>query len=358
MSLTQAIKQKALQLGFDRMGVAPAEPVPDLQYYIDWVEAGYAGEMGYMERDPERRSDVTRVVPQAKSVVVCAMNYHTDYPLSTERNDPQRGWISRYAWGDDYHDLLADKLRALFQFMQEQSPEEVVGRLYVDTGPVLERVYAKYAGIGWFGKNTCTLNQEMGSWFFLGEIITNLELGYDQPVPERCGTCTRCLDACPTDAFVEPYVLDARRCISYLTIELKDDIPVELREGMGDHIYGCDICQDVCPWNRKAPVSLEPAFQPRPGLFDPDLEELAQLTPEAFREKFHGSPIKRTKRRGLLRNIAVAMGNSGDARFIPMLEQLLAEEPVVARHAGWALDKLRQEPEDTTTDVALDELQV
>lgn len=346
MSFTQAIKQKAQNLGFDPIGVAPVEAVPELSFYKDWIEAGYAGKMDYLARNVEKRTDVTQVVPEAKSVIVCAMVYDTDYPFSTERRDSTRGWIARYAWGDDYHDILQNKLFELFDFIKRESQEEVYGRISVDTGPVVDRVYAKYAGIGWFGKNTCIINQQKGSWLFLGEIITNLELEYDHPVPDRCGSCNRCIEACPTDAILEPYVLDARRCISYLTIELKEEIPLELRDLIGNHVFGCDICQDVCPWNRKPPKTTEPAFQPRPGLFNPELETLANLSPEAFRETFRSSPIKRTKRRGLLRNVAVAMGNSGDPKFFPVLNDLVErEEPLVAEHARWAMEKITPELE-------------
>ncbi len=340
MSLTQAIKQKAHDLGFDLIGVAAVEPVPELSFYKDWIEAGYAGEMDYLKRHVEKRTDLKQVVPEAKSVIVCAMVYDSENPLSTEMRDPTRGWIARYAWGDDYHDVLQNKLFELFDFIKQESAD-VYGRVYVDTGPVVDRVYAKYAGIGWFGKNTCIINQQKGSWLFLGEIITNLELEYDHPAPDRCGTCNRCIEACPTEAILEPYMLDARRCISYLTIELKKEIPVELRDLIGNHVFGCDICQDVCPWNRESPKTREPAFQPQAGLFNPELETLANLSPEAFRETFRSSPIKRTKRRGLLRNVAVAMGNSGDPKFFPVLNDLVErEEPLVAEHAKWAMEKL------------------
>lgn len=342
MSLTERIKQKAREVGFDLVGIAPVQPVPELAFYKGWIEAGYAGKMEYLRRNPEKRTDVTQVIPEAKSVIACALIYHTDNPLSIEQSEDGRGWISRYAWGDDYHDVLQEKLFAITDFMKAESREEVVSRLYVDTGPVVDRVYAKYAGIGWFGKNTCIINQQKGSWFFLGEIITNLELDYDEAAPDRCGTCSRCIEACPTDAILEPYVLDSRLCISYLTIELRDEIPEELREPIGDHIFGCDICQDVCPWNRKAPVTDEPAFQPRAGFLNPGLQELAQLSEEEFRERFRKSPIKRSKYRGMLRNVAVAMGNSGKTEFLPVLKDLAKnEEPLIAEHAQWALKKIK-----------------
>ncbi|RMF63176.1 MAG: tRNA epoxyqueuosine(34) reductase QueG, partial [Calditrichaeota bacterium] len=274
MSLTQAIKAQARELGFELVGVAPVEVVPELTFYKEWVEAGYAGKMAYMERNIEKRMDVRQVVPAAKSVIVCGMVYHTPQRLST-CSDSQRGWISRYAWGDDYHDVLKARLLHLAAFAENEVDGQMTWRAYVDTGPVVERVFAKYAGLGWFGKNTCLINQQEGSWFFIGEIITDVELEYDTPAPDRCGTCNRCIDACPTDAILEPYLLDARRCISYLTIELRETIPTPLRAGMGNHVFGCDICQDVCPWNRKARFTREESFHPRDGLVEPDLEELA-----------------------------------------------------------------------------------
>lgn len=212
---------------------------------------------------------------------------------------------------------------------------------YVDTGPLVERVYAKYAGVGWIGKNTCILNQKLGSWLFLGVILTSLELEPDVPAPDRCGSCTRCIDACPTDALIAPYQLDSNKCISYLTIEKRGAIPEEMREGMGRHVFGCDICQDVCPWNRKAPATSATEFQSREGLVNPALDWLAEMSAEEFRETFRGSPIRRTKRTGLRRNAAIAMGNSGDSRFIPALEKLGADDdPVVAESARWGLEQL------------------
>jgi epoxyqueuosine reductase len=294
-----------------------------------------------MERSPERREDAGRVVPGAKSVITCGLNYNTDLPYSTEAGDKRRGWIARYAWGDDYHAVMDDKLKALEEFISRGAEERVASRRYVDTGPVLERVYGKYGGIGWTGKNTCLINQEIGSWIFLGEIITGLELEYDSPAPDRCGTCTRCIDACPTGAISEAYVLDSRLCISYLTIELKGGIPARLRDGIDNNIFGCDICQDVCPWNRKAEKTAEPGFQPREGLYNPGLRSFAGLGQDEFSARFRGSPIKRTKRKGLLRNVLIAMGNSGDKDLVPAVEEYLAdEEPLVRAHAAWALWKL------------------
>ncbi len=344
MSLTEQIKHKAADLGFELVGIAPVEPVPELSFYRDWIEAGYAGKMAYLERSADKKSDIRQVVPEAKSVIVCAKFYHAPQPLSVEKEDRDCGWISRYAWGDDYHDLLQKKLFELIDFLQAEAPEPVLTRAYVDTGPVVDRVFAKYAGIGWFGKNTCIINQKLGSWFFLGEIITSIELDYDHPAPDRCGSCQRCIDACPTDALLEPYVLDSRRCISYLTIELRDDIPVETRAGIGNHVFGCDICQDVCPWNNRAQSTRDPEFQPRPGLLAPRLDELASLTVEQFRARFKGSPIKRAKYKGFLRNVAVAMGNSRNQQFLPILEELLQDdEPLIAEHARWAKSKIMTE---------------
>ena len=344
--LTQRIKQHALQLGFDLVGVAPAQGSPELEFYEKWLAAGYAGDMHYLARTQERRGDLQKVLPGARSVVVCGLNYDTAYPYSTDHDDSRRGWVARYAWGEDYHEVLEDKLERLRDFTATLLPPTAASKLYVDTGPVVERVYAKYAGLGWFGKNTCLLDKRLGSWLLLGVLILTVSLDVDAPTLDHCGTCTRCLDACPTEAFLEPYVLDARRCISYLTIELKSSIPETLRKPMGSHVLGCDICQDVCPWNRKRQFTAEPGLQPRPEHVHPDLEELAHLTPEGFRQRFRGTALERPKRRGLLRNVCVAMGNSGNRDFIPVLEDLLQdEEPLLREHAAWALDQLRGSPD-------------
>jgi len=339
--LTIAIKDKAMDLGFDLIGVSPIDSFPENQLYKEWLNKGFSGEMTYLERNPEKREDIQNILPGAKSVISCAMNYNTDYPYSIEHADNTKGWISRYAWGDDYHDTIKDKLQILMNYMCSESSDEINSKLYVDTGPVLERAYGKYAGVGWVGKNTCLINQEIGSWIFLAEIITNIELEYDVPVPDRCGTCTRCIDACPTDAIIEPYILDSRLCISYLTIELKDKIPYELREGIQNNIYGCDICQDVCPWNKRSHISDKTEFEPREGSLNPDLSYLSSLSVDEFRKQFKGSPIKRTKRRGLLRNVMIAMGNSGEKNFVPYITECLKdEEPLVRAHALWALWKI------------------
>jgi epoxyqueuosine reductase len=339
--LSRSIKDKALEIGFDLVGISPVDSFPENQFYKEWLAKGFAGEMKYMEKEPEKREDIRNLIPRAKSVISCGLNYNTDYPYSIKGNDRQSGWISRYAWGEDYHEVMREKLLILLEFIKDAASEEVEARIYVDTGPLLERVYGKHSGIGWFGKNTCLINQKVGSWIFVGEIITDLELDYDSPAPDRCGTCTRCIDACPTHAIIEPYVIDSRLCISYLTIELRGKIPVQLRDKIGNNIFGCDICQDVCPWNRRAKVTHEPSLQPREGLYNPELSSLSQLTPEVFRVKFTSNPIKRAKRKGLIRNVLVAMGNSGLKEFIPYLkESLKDDDPIIRAHAAWALWKL------------------
>jgi epoxyqueuosine reductase len=310
-----------------------------------------------------KRLDPRQILPEARAVVVIGVNYHTPQPLSIAVDDPGHGWISRYAWGDDYHEVLADKLQKLDVFLQKEAGPDYRSKYYVDTGPVLDRVFAKYAGLGWFGKNTNLLNQRLGSWFFIGELITNLLLEIDAPPPDLCGTCRRCLDACPTDAFVAPYVLDSKRCISYLSIELRGAIPKDLRPGMGRHVFGCDICQDVCPWNRKAPFTTETAFAPRTNLLAPSLADLAGMDETAFRERFRRSPIKRAKWRGFMRNVLVAMGNSGEkkyqkivARFKQHADALLAEtadwaERQLQNRSDWEKTKsLHASPEEVAVD--------
>jgi len=348
------VKRAAEEAGFEVAGIAPADDTPELNHFPEWIAAGRAGEMKYMEARDERgdlkRASLSRVAPWARSVVVCAINYNTDHPYSTQANDPSRGWISRYAWSrEDYHDSVLQRLRQVEAALRGSVPPDsqapLTTRSYVDTGPVVERVFAKYAGVGWIGKNTCLINQKKGSWLFLGVILTSLELEPDLPAPDRCGTCTRCIEACPTDAILAPYQLDSNKCISYLTIEKRGSIPQDLRAGMGRHIFGCDICQDVCPWNRKAPATTLPEFEPRPGLVNPALAWLAEMSVEEFREVFRGSPIRRTKRSGLRRNAAIAMGNSGNGDFIPLLEDLTNDEDdAVAESARWAKARLVRTP--------------
>ncbi len=346
------VKRAAEQAGFDLVGVAPAAAAPELKHFPEWIAAGHAGEMKYLEaRDDHgdlKRASLARVAPWARSVIVCAINYNTDNPYSTQVHDTSRGWISRYAWSrEDYHDAVLRRLKQVETALRQavcgghSCPPALTTRSYVDTGPIVERVFAKYAGVGWIGKNTCIINQKKGSWLFLGVILTSIELAPDLPATDRCGTCTRCIQACPTDAILAPYQLDSNKCISYLTIEKRGPIPEEIRAGMGQHIFGCDICQDVCPWNRKAPASTEPEFEPRPGLVNPALAWLAEMSAEEFREVFRGSPIRRTKRSGLRRNAAIAMGNSGNREFLPLLDHLAEDkDSAVSESARWAKTQL------------------
>ena len=360
--ISATVRQAATDAGFDLAGVAPVDDAPELEYFPRWIADGHGGEMKYLEaRDKQgrlKRASLAHAAPWARSVVVCAINYNTAQPYSTQvpddsANAQQRGWISRYAWGEqDYHDSVMPRLRQVERALRAAfGVDDLVTRCYVDTGPIVERVVAKYAGIGWIGKNTCIINQKKGSWLFLGVILTSLDLGADSgsdpkagvPAPDRCGTCTRCIDACPTDAFIAPYQLESSRCIAYLTIEKRGTLPEdeELRSGMGRHVFGCDICQDVCPWNRKAPATNAPEFQPRENLVNPPLDWLAEISEEDFRRTFRGSPVRRAKRAGLRRNAVIAMGNSGDQKFLPLLEKLAADEDeVVAESAVWAIRKL------------------
>jgi len=353
----QVVEQAARAAGFERVGVAPASDpqMRELQQFAPWVESGYAGEMEYLKRRNERgeykRSSLQAALPWAESVIVAAMNYNPPAVKSTDRALPTQGWISRYALSPaDYHEIVLRALKHVESALLEQftaANRQIETRAYVDTGPVLERAYAKYAGIGWIGKNTCIINQELGSWIFLGVIVTSLPYSEFVPeqnlavAPDRCGSCTRCIDACPTQAIVAPGQLDASRCIAYFTIEKRGTIPEEMRERIGRHVFGCDICQDVCPWNRKAPVTANPALQPDSSLVNPDLGELAQLSVEDFRRRFRGSPISRAKYSGLLRNVAIAMGNSGRDEYVPMLDEMAASpDGVVAEHARWAIEQI------------------
>jgi epoxyqueuosine reductase len=269
--------------------------------------------MAYLNRSADRRADVRHIVPTAQTVIVTATNYHTDRPYSTECGDPSRAQIARYAWGDDYHDVIGARLEALLAWMREQSPEPFDARAYVDTGPVQERVYAQHAGIGWIGKNTCVIHPEIGSWIFLAEIICSLPLQVDAPSLDQCGTCTLCLEACPTQAIVAPGVLDSTRCISYLTIEKRGELPESLRDAIGSHVYGCDVCQEVCPWNAVAPRSSDASWQPRRAWDRIDLLTLSQRSDDELAEALHGSAMRRTKAQGLRRNVAIAIANAETA---------------------------------------------
>ena len=345
------LKRLALEAGFDVVGVAGVADTPEHRFFPEWIADGRAGEMKYLEKQNEagdlKRASLANTAPWARSVVLCALNYNANQPYSTHAGLSTQGWISRYAWSHrDYHDVLLERLRVLESHLAGLCAEQDIPAprtwCYVDTGPVIERIFAKYAGLGWIAKNTCIINERIGSWLFLGVMLTSLALAPDLPAADRCGSCTRCIDACPTGAFPTPYQIDARKCITYLTIELRGSIPEELRPGIGRQIFGCDICQDVCPWNRKAPPTRAPELEPRPGLISPDLEWLAHLSVEDFRETFRGSPIKRARYHGLRRNVAVAMANSGDERFLPILEELgNDDDDVVAEHARWGVKRLR-----------------
>ncbi len=401
MDLTERIKARAIELGFDLVGIAPAGIASHAKEYAAWVASGMQGEMAYMARDPERRSDLRRVLPNAQSVIIVGLSYYTIDLPDDIKHDPSRGLIARYAWGVDYHDVMTPRLEELARFVREEAPHTpataaksavpvvsseiqlpiskegaVQTKVYVDTGPVLERDWAQLAGLGFVGKNTCLINPRMGSWLFLGEVITDVELEIDEipslrgsiqsgmkskdatkqsrltleeiasrttlamTNPVGCGTCTRCLTACPTNALPAPHVLDARKCISYLTIELKGSIQVELRPLLGNHIFGCDICQEVCPWPaRFAAPSKERALYPIDiDRVAPKLVELAQLTEDGFKQRFAGTPLLRSKRRGLLRNVAVALGNWGSAEAREALQFLARDpDPIISEHAQWGL---------------------
>jgi epoxyqueuosine reductase len=369
MALTQAdrewMEKQARAVGFDLAGLTSvgdsAEAEQHAQRYAEWIAAGRAGEMDYLKREDDAgellRGDLRRALPWARSVLVCAYNYNTAAPLSIEPAPVNTGWIARYAWSgrseganrSDYHDVLLAKLRSVERSLMQRFGASLESRCYVDTGPVAERNLASRAGVGWIGKNTCVLNQQHGSWLLLGVIITSLDLpqaAWAVPAADRCGSCTRCIDACPTDALIAPRQMDATRCISYLTIEKKGSIPEELRAPMGRQIFGCDICQDVCPWNAKAPVT-HTSTPPRADFINPSLEWLASLEGPGFTSVFRGSPIERTRRQTsrrklFRRNIAIAMGNSGDSSFLPRLKAWAAsDDSVLAETAAWAVERLQ-----------------
>ena len=408
------VKQYALEVGFDLVGIAPPAALKDLEFLPRWLKKGYGGEMRYLS-DP-RREDPVKVLPSVKSIICVGLIYNTPHSYSSDNSTrgggkygfdnaapgkmPPRAWISRYSWGRDYHGVMRKRLEQLRAVLNEAAPG-VETRVYVDTGPIVERAFARLSGMGWMGKNTCLINEGKGSWFFLGVVLTNLELELDFPAPDRCGSCTRCLEACPTGALVEPYVMDASRCISYFNIELRGSIPEEFREAIGRNVFGCDICQDVCPWNgpsskasgafpdeagrhedpcppvsprRYAAVTKLPEFQPMQievyarnsalapcdsaqsqasiaeprlppvsfSLFDPSLKNLLSIAEKDFQRVFARSPIKRAKFRGWLRNLCVVLGNSGDRQFIPWLETAAQHvDPLVREHANWALRRLQ-----------------
>src|SRR5438445_1914268 len=339
-SLSLRIKEEAQRLGFELVGISPIKPPPHENSFAEWLRKGLASELAYMRRTEELRRDPQKLVPWAVSLVSVGMNYFTPFPRSVMPGE-RKVWIARYAWCDDYHDLMRRRLESLLTIIRDLCHRPVEGKAFVDSGPVLERDYAGVGGVGWIGKNTHLISPQRGSWFFLGELFLSVPLAYDRAIRDRCGKCDLCLRACPTGAFVGPYVLDARRCISYLTIELKGFIPRHLRPLIGNHIFGCDICQEICPYNVKAQPTAERAYAPREGLYAPALIPLLALNENEFRRRFHGSPILRAKRKGLLRNVAVALGNSKSPEAVPALMRALDDEETLVRgHVAWALGQI------------------
>ncbi len=339
--LEERLKQQARALGFELAGIAPATDADGFDRLRDWLQRGFAGTMDYLPRHGDARRHPSSILPEVRSVLMVAMNYR---PVGERQTLSRRhGRIARYARGSDYHHVLRQRLRRLLDWLRQQRPD-CLGRGVVDTAPLLERDFARRAGLGWFGKNTMLLNKRFGSYFFIGALLTNLELACDPPhSANHCGTCTACLDACPTNAFVEPGLLDARRCISYLTIEHRGEVAEELRSGLGDWLFGCDVCQEVCPWNRKAPPGTEPALQGNGELEELDLIEVLGLSEEAFRRRFRGTALLRTKRSGLLRNAALVLGNTADAAALPALRRALEDpEPLVREAARWAIEQIER----------------
>jgi epoxyqueuosine reductase len=343
----EQIKTLAHECGFELAGIAAAAPVPEAAYYGQWISDGMAGEMGYLtDRRAGLRGDPRLLLPSARSILCVGKLYNGPQPYSTQFHGEDPAWISRYAWGEDYHQVLRRGLARVVDGLRALSPDPFEHKICVDTAPLLERAYARHAGLGWIAKNTCLINQAMGSWFFLGELLLSLDLPPDQPPPARCGSCTRCIDACPTEAIVPTglvegpaWALDSRLCISYFTIELRGPSPEETRPAIGRHVFGCDICQDVCPWNRRAPTTEEPAFAP--AHFAPPLEKLAALSEDEFRKLFRASPISRARYSGFLRNVAIAMGNAGQEKFRAPLEKLAASPvPAISVAARWGLQRL------------------
>jgi epoxyqueuosine reductase len=349
--LEEHLKRQAHALGFELVGIAPATPADGFERLREWLERGFAGDMAYMHKHGEARRHPAAVLPEVRSIIMVGMNYLASegrQPPDSRDNQgvdtphlPGLGKVARYARGLDYHDVLRERLHRLLTWLQAECPG-CHGRGVVDTAPLLERDFARRAGLGWFGKNTVLLNKRLGSYFFLGALLVDIELRPDPPYEaSHCGTCTACLEACPTEAFAGPGWLDSRRCISYLTIEHRGSVPEPLREGLGDWLFGCDVCQEVCPWNRKAPMASEPAFLPRPDLQAVNLVELLGLSEEEFRQRFRGTALMRTRRRGLLRNAALVLGNIGDATALPALRRALKDkEPLIREAAAWAITKI------------------
>ncbi|MBB5353189.1 epoxyqueuosine reductase [Haloferula luteola] len=334
VTLATTIKQAATELGFDDCRIATAGRATHAAAFESWLDDGCHGSMAWLERNPHRRTDPREVLPGCRSIVTLALNY---FPGP----HPPTGWrIARYAWNEDYHDCLESKLKALHELMKGWGGEQ---RYYVDTGPVLERDFATDAGLGWNGKSTVQIHRRLGPWFFLAELLTTLEIEPDAPFGDHCGKCTRCLDACPTGAITQPHRVDARRCISYLTIENKGPIPEVYRRAIGNRLYGCDECLEVCPWNRFAQVSREATFHAREAIFNLTAREILQLAQEDFSRIFKGSPIKRIKLSRLRRNACVVLGNTGSAEDLPALDQAAhGEDALVAEHAHWAIAEIQR----------------
>jgi epoxyqueuosine reductase len=359
MLTAESVKQHARTLGFDLCGVAPADGVPDAGRIREWLARGYAGDMGYLPRTARLREDVRRILPSARSVIVTGTVYNTKRPYSVEVTNPTEALVSRYAWGEDYHDVIGGRLDSLLDWMRAEHRAPFEARAFVDTGPIHERAHAERAGLGWIGKHGCLTNPDLGSWLFLSAIVCSLPLVPDEPALDRCGACTLCLDACPTGAIVEPHVLDATRCLSYLTIELRRGIPEPIRADVGRHVFGCDICQDVCPWNQSAARSEDPAWQPRPALDRPRLLDLWNRSDDGLAELARGSAMSRAGVTSLRRNLAVALGNSADpdaaqaldlsTRFGPRRSGSRAEAPslddrMVQEHVRWARVRHQSRP--------------
>ena len=340
-SLKSLLQEKAIELGFDLIGAIPVSRSKTIEIYNAWIKKGYAGSMDYLERHAELKEDPRKLLPQTISLLALGFNYKTVEP-SWESKKPDIGRISRYAWGDDYHKLIRSKLDVLEEYLCQELNAGKISRSFVDSGPVLEREVAQRAGLGWIGKHTNLINWKKGSWFFLAELLVDAKLDTDMPFTRvDCGTCKICIKACPTKAIISERTLDARRCISYLTIELKGSIPKEMRSKIDNLIFGCDICQEVCPWNLEAPQSEEKNLFPRPENIAPKLVDLMNLDQQAFLKRFRNSPIKRAKRRGFLRNVAIALGNWGNVRAIPALSLGLEDEEILVRmHSAWALGQI------------------
>jgi epoxyqueuosine reductase len=346
MDFTTALKARALDLGFDLCGIAPAERLPELEFLKTWIARRYYGTMTWMPRTQRVRGNIQAILPGARSVIVTATLYNTDRPYA-RGEAPGRAIVSRYAWGEDYHRIIGERQDALLAWARDHWPEPFDARPYVDTGPIQERVFAQRAGLGWVGKNTCLINTRLGSWLFLGAIVSTLPLAFDEQQPEHCGTCTRCLEACPTGALVEPGVLDARLCISYLTIEKRGTLPGDLRDQLGTHVYGCDLCQEVCPWNGSPLASPSEAWRPRDGLELPSLARLWRTSDAALERLIAGGPMTRAPVQSLRRNLAVAIGNSAGAVPADLLDETCdperpsLEDPAVADAVRWARARLR-----------------